>query len=77
MCGHYFFNAGLSKSAFSTYFFRKLVFWLSVFDASFVCPEIWIRRYIYGIIKFRTFSYRGTFIVCKTKHALGEVLSFY
>ena len=31
VCGHYFFNKGLSKSAFSTYYFGKLVFCLSVF----------------------------------------------
>ena len=34
-CGHYFFNTGLSKSAFSTYYFGKLVFCLSVFYVFF------------------------------------------
>ena len=36
LCGHYFFNEGLSKSAFSTYYFGELVFCLSVFYVFFV-----------------------------------------
>lgn len=35
VCGHYFFNNGLSKSVFSTYYFRELVFCLSVFYGFF------------------------------------------
>ena len=31
VCGHYFFKMGYFKFAFSAYFFRKLVFCLSVF----------------------------------------------
>ena len=29
VCGHYFFSTGLSKSAFSTYYFGELVYFLS------------------------------------------------
>ena len=36
VCGHYFVNMGLSKSAFSTNFFGgELVFFLSVFYVAF------------------------------------------
>ena len=33
VCGHYFFNTGLSKSAFFTYYFGELVF---------LCHELFI-----------------------------------
>ena len=36
----FFFNIGLSGSAFSTYSFRKLVFRLFLFDMFFVCSEL-------------------------------------
>ena len=36
VCGHYFFNAGLSKSAFSTFKFGKLIFCLFVFNMCFL-----------------------------------------
>ena len=42
VCGHYFFNMGLSKSAFSTYYFGELAFCLSVFYV-FLCHEFLIR----------------------------------
>ena len=31
VCGHYFFNTSLCKSLYSTFYFGKLVFHLSVF----------------------------------------------
>ena len=34
--GHYFFDAGLSKSAFSTFYFRKLIFHQFVFNQCFL-----------------------------------------
>ena len=40
VCGHYFFNTGLSKSAFPTFYFGKLVFCLSVFS---VFRKFWIQ----------------------------------
>ena len=40
------FNTGLFWSAFSTYFFGKLVFRLPMFDVFSVCSEVWIRRHI-------------------------------
>ena len=37
VCGHYFFSTGLSKSAFSTYYFGELVYFLSfIFYVFFV-----------------------------------------
>ena len=41
----FFFNTGLSWSAFSTYYFGTLVFRLSVFDVISVCSEILIRSH--------------------------------
>ena len=56
MCGYYFFNTGLSKSAFSTYYFReKVVLSFSVlyvvFGHEFCFDVIFIElQYLYIII---------------------------
>ena len=46
VCGHYFFNTGLPKFAFFTYYLEKIVFRRSVFDTFSLCSEIWIRSHI-------------------------------
>ena len=52
VCSHHFYDTGLSKSAFSNYYFRKLVFRLSVFYLFYVFPvwcEFSTRLWIYNI----------------------------
>ena len=39
VCGHYFFNASLSKSAFSTYYFGDLAFLAFCVLCVFSCHE--------------------------------------
>ena len=52
VCGHYFFNASLSKSAFSTYYFGDLAFWLSVFYVFFRVMSFEFDCHIYRITTY-------------------------
>ena len=46
VCGHYFFSTGLSKSAFSTYYFGELVYFLSFHILCFLSLVLNLMSYL-------------------------------